>query len=78
MLYALTSAKLWHRVWHPGLLAKLRAVGFTGKLLDWLTDYLKARSMKVVLNGKSSNIKLINAGRPPGLHPWPPPFYNLH
>ena len=62
----LDISKAFDRVWHPGLLAKLRAVGFTGKLLDWLTDYLKARSMKVVLNGKSSSIKLINAGVPQG------------
>ena len=59
-------SKAFDRVWHPGLLAKLHALGFSGKLLDWLADYLKDRSLKVILNGKSSSIKLINAGVPQG------------
>ena len=59
-------SKAFDRVWHPGLLVKLRALGFAGKLLHWLADYLRNRSMKVILNGKSSSTKFINAGVPQG------------
>ena len=62
----LDISKAFDRVWHPGLLVKLRALGFAGKLLHWLADYLWNRSMKVILNGKSSSTKFINAGVPQG------------
>ena len=53
-------------MWHPGLLEKLFALGFSGTLHAWLTDYLKDRSLKVVLNGRESGVKRINAGVPQG------------
>ena len=53
-------------VWHPGLLEKLSALGFSGTLHAWLTEYLKDRSLKVVLNGRESGLKRINAGVPQG------------
>ena len=62
----LDISKAFDRVWHSGLLVKLRALGFAGKLLHWLADYLRGRSMKVILNGKSSSTKFINAGVPQG------------
>ena len=62
----LDISKAFDRVWHPGLLEKLSALGFSGKLLAWLADYLSNRSMKVILNGKSSSLKWINAGVPQG------------
>ena len=62
----LDISKAFDRVWHPGLLVKLCALGFAGKLLHWLADYLRNRSMKVILNGKSSSTKFINAGVPQG------------
>ena len=62
----LDISKAFDRVLHPGLLVKLRALGFAGKLLHWLADYLRNRSMKVILNGKSSSTKFINAGVPQG------------
>ena len=66
------------RVWHPGLLVKLRALGFAGKLLHWLADYLRNRSMKVILNGKSSSTKFINAGVPQGSILGPLLFHHFH
>ena len=62
----LDISKAFDRVWHPGLLVKLRALGFAGKLLHWLADYLRNRSMKVILDGRSSSTKFINAGVPQG------------
>ena len=62
----LDISRAFDRVWHPGLLTKLAAFGFSGTLLAWLTDYLQDRSLKVVLNGQESSIKKINAGVPQG------------
>ena len=68
-----TGKKLGSCVWTSakhlieyGIRVKLRALGFAGKLLHWLADYLRNRSMKVILNGKSSSTKFINAGVPQG------------
>jgi hypothetical protein len=52
------------QTWHPGLLVKLAALGFSGPLLAWLKNYLTNRSLKVVLNGKESSVKPTNAGYP--------------
>ncbi|XP_072044883.1 uncharacterized protein [Amphiura filiformis] len=43
----LDISKAFDRVWHPGRLEKLSALGFSGKLLAWLADYLSNRSMKL-------------------------------
>ena len=47
-------SKAFDRVWHTGLLNKLRKIGIDGNLLSWDTDYLDDRKQKVVLDGFSS------------------------
>jgi hypothetical protein len=42
-------SKAFERVWHTGLLYKLRKIGIDGNLLSWVTDYLDDRKQKVVL-----------------------------
>ena len=59
-------SKAFDKVWHRGLLAKLRASGISGRLLDWITDYLKDRLQRVVINGQCSNWTEIKAGVPQG------------
>ena len=54
------------RVWHNGLLAKLRSKGVSGMLLTSLQSYLQGRSIKVVLSGQSSDASPINAKVPQG------------
>jgi hypothetical protein len=44
-------SKAFDRVWHTGLLYKLRKIGIDGNLLSWATDYLDERKQKVVLDG---------------------------
>jgi hypothetical protein len=44
-------SKAFDRVWHTGLLYKLRKIGIDGNLLSWVTDYLDDRKQKVVLDG---------------------------
>ena len=62
----LNISRAFDRVWHPGLLEKLFALEFSGTFHAWLTDYLKDRSLKVVLNGRESGLKRTNAGVPQG------------
>jgi len=62
----LDISKAFDRVWHKGLLWKLKQFGIRGILLDWFSDYLKDRCQRVIINGQSSNWKDINSGVPQG------------
>ena len=47
-------SKAFDRVWHKGLIYKLKRAGINGSLLDWLSDYLTNRKQRVVIHvGKS-------------------------
>ena len=43
--------KAFDRVWHKGLLFKLKSSGVSGSLLTWFSDYLTDRKQRVVLPG---------------------------
>jgi hypothetical protein len=62
----LDISKAFDRVWHRGLLHKLKASGITGRLLDWLKDYLAERQQRVIINGEHSEWGRLNAGVPQG------------
>jgi hypothetical protein len=62
----LDISKAFDRVWHKGLLHKLRASGISGKLLDWLKDYLSNRQQRVMIDGVYSEWGNLNAGVPQG------------
>ena len=55
-------SKAFDRVWHKGLLFKLRQNGIEGKLLEWLKNYLSQRKQKVGLKSCFSGLKSIFAG----------------
>ena len=59
-------SKAFDKVWHAGLLHKLKAYGVAGSILSILESFLKDRSLKVVLDGQSSPLYNINAGVPQG------------
>ena len=63
---ALDIPKAFDKVWHAGLLHKLKAYGVAGSILSILESFLKERSLKVVLDGQSSPLYNINAGVPQG------------
>ena len=58
--------KAFDRVWHAGLIHKLRAAGISGQLLKWFTSYLENRKQRVVLPGAQSDWNFIHAGVPQG------------
>ena len=59
-------SKAFDRVWHKGLLFKLKSAGVTGSLLTWFSDYLNDRKQRVVLPGASSSWTSVKAGVPQG------------
>ena len=58
--------KAFDRVWHRGLIHKLRAAGISGRQLKWFVSYLENRKQRVVLPGGKSNWEYIHAGVPQG------------
>ena len=62
----LDISKAFDRVWHGGLLSKLKSVGITGTLLHWFQYYLSNRTQCVVVKGEQSDKSIIDAGVPQG------------
>ena len=65
-LVALDISKAFDRVWHRGLLHKLKAYGFTGNFLHLISSFLSDRHLQVILDGQISKLHGINAGVPQG------------
>ena len=62
----LDISKAFDKVWHQGLLYKLKQNGISGNLIETLTDFLKDRKQRVVLNERNSSWANIKAGVPQG------------
>ena len=62
----LDLSKAFDRVWHKGLLYKLKCNGINGPLLSLLESLLTDRQQKVLLNGQSSDWKNVRALVPQG------------
>ena len=65
-LILLDISKAFDKVWHPGLLHKLKQNGITGNLYAWLHSYLTNRRQRVVIGGKTSEYLPTYAGVPQG------------
>ena len=59
-------SKAFDKVWHEGLIFKLRQNGIDGKLLVLLANYLSNRKQRVVINGNKSGWGAVKAGVPQG------------
>ena len=57
-------SKAFDKVWHKGLIFKLKQNGLTDDLMNILIDFLKERKQRVVLNGQHSKCSNISAGDP--------------
>ena len=62
----LDISKAFDKVWHAGLIYKLRRNGISGVLIKILSDFLNYRYQRVVLNGQTSNWSKVKAGVPRG------------
>ena len=63
---ALDISKAFDRVWHAGLLHKLKFYGISGQIFGLISSFLSNRRLRVVLDGKSSQEYPGNAGVPQG------------
>ena len=62
----LDISKAFDRVWHRGLIARLRSIGIEGSLLNWFVSYLSCRKQRVIIEGVHSDWCNIEAGVPQG------------
>ena len=62
----LDASKAFDRIWHKGLLWKLKKIGVCDNLCEWFNSYLKDRKIRTVVHGKSSDWYKISAGVPQG------------
>ena len=61
---ALDISKAFDRVWHAGLLHKLKSYGIASQIFGLISSFLSSRQLCVVLDGKSSQEYPVNAGVP--------------
>jgi ribonucleases P/MRP protein subunit RPP40 len=65
-LVFLDFAKAFDKVPRQRLIAKLRARGVRGKVLNWIAEWLTGREQRVVVSGKSSGWERVRSGVPQG------------
>ena len=64
--FFLDLSKAFDKVWHDGLLYKLRRMGICGKYFGLIDSFLSDRFQRVLLNGPTSKCLQIKAGVPRG------------
>ena len=62
----LDIAKAFDKVWHTGLIFKLKRNGVNGEMISILESFLSNRLQRVTINGESSDWVSIRAGVPQG------------
>ena len=63
---ALDISRDFNRVWHVGLLHKLKSSEMSGQIFDLVSFFLNNKQLQVVLDGKSSQEYPVNVGVPQG------------
>ena len=63
----LDISKAFDKVWHEGLLFKLKQSGTSGNLLNVITHFLYQSKQRVALNGQHSSWTNVQAGIPEDL-----------
>ena len=58
----LDISKAFDKVWHDGIIFKLKAYSVEGELLSLLNNYLENREQRVALNGQTSELRKIMSG----------------
>ena len=63
---ALDISKAFDKVWHAGLLHKLKSYGISGQIFALISSFLSNRWLQVFLDGKSSQEYPVNSELPKG------------
>ena len=63
----LDISKVFDKVWHEGLIFKLKSKSIEGELLPLLRNYLQNREQRAVLNRQTYEWRKINSEVPQGL-----------
>ena len=71
---ALDISKAFDRVWHVGILNKLKCYRVSGQMFRFISSFLSNKQLRVVLYGKSSQEYPVNAGVSQGSIFGPPLF----
>ena len=74
----LDISKAFDKVWHERIVFKFQQNGISDDLLNILSDFLRNRKQRVMLNGQSSSWTNVNAGIPQGSILGPLLFFNLY
>ena len=59
-------SKAFDKVWHDGLIFKLKQNGVSGSLLMFFQNYINNRKQRMVLNGPHSSYCVVKSGVPQG------------
>ena len=71
----LDISKTFDKVWHDGLMHKLKRNGVEGDMLQILVSFLSNRQQRVTINGNKSGWASVEAGVPQGsIHVGPSYF----
>ena len=62
----LDISKAFDKVWHEGLIFKLKQNGVGGNVINLHGNYLSSRKQRVVINGKTSEYFPVESGAPQG------------
>ena len=62
----LDISRAFDRVWHEGLIFKLKQIGIQGEALNIIKNFLSDREQRVTIDGQSSDWTQISAGVPQG------------
>ena len=65
-LVSLDATAAFDRVWHEGLLYKLKRKHISGQLHEWFKSYLNNRIQRVVIKGQASSWEFVTSGVPQG------------
>ena len=63
---ALDTSNAFDKVWHAGLLHKLKSYGISGQIFGLIPSFLSNKRLRVVLDGKTSQESPANVGVPQG------------
>ena len=64
---ALNTSNVSNRVWHAGLLRKIKSCGISFQIFGLISSFLSNRQLRIVLDSKSSEEYQVNAGVPEGI-----------